>query len=257
MQTPTPATPEESSAAPTQPAGTKASSQVTPATSAALRSKGWKIGVMAAAAFAVGTVGVMMSRPAPPTYPPALNLRPTAPAKAEDRASGVSIDSAAISDAPKWARIRQSGWGNDGSRTVTFQLQAENDVSVWMKRVRPVLAVRCLQRQTEVFIVTDSATSIEATPDRHTVRVGFDGQPETAEQWLDSEGQGELFAPDAVALARQLARVHTMRFGFTPFNGSPVVIEFDVRGFAGPLESVAKTCGWSSTTGLAPRGSRG
>jgi hypothetical protein len=186
-----------------------------------------------------------MSRPALPLYPTALNLAASSPAKAEVvRASGVSADSTAASRAPKWARTRQSGWGSDGSRTVTFQLEAENEVSVWMKRVRPVLAVRCLRRQTEVFIVTDSATSIEVTPDRHTVRVGFDGQPETAEQWLVSEGQGELFAPDAVALARRLAGAHTMHFGFTPFNASPVVLEFDVRGFAGPFESVAKTCGF-------------
>ena len=43
-----------------------------------------------------------------------------------------------------------------------------------MKRVRPVLAVRCLGRETEVYVVTDSASSIEPTPDKHTVRIGFD-----------------------------------------------------------------------------------
>jgi hypothetical protein len=239
-----PSTPEMSSAATSQSSGNHASSQVPLPTVARLTWTTWHVTAAAAAAFVVGAVGLIMSRPALPLYPPALNLAASSPAKAEvGRASGVSTDSAAASRAPKWARTRESGWGSDGSRTVTFQLQAENEVSVWMKRVRPVLAVRCLRRLTEVFIVTDSATSIESTPDRHTVRVGFDGQPEIAEQWLVSEGQGELFAPDGVALARQLARAHTMRFGFTPFNASPVVLEFDVRGFAGPFASVAKTCG--------------
>lgn len=239
-----PSTSDMSSAATWQPSGNHASSQVPLPSVARLTWKPWQVTAAAAAAFVVGALGFVMSRPALPSYPAALNLAASSPAKAEVvRAAGVSADSTAASSAPKWARTRQSGWGSDGSRTVTFELQAENEVSVWMKRVRPVLAVRCLRRRTEVFVVTDSAPSIELTADRHTVRVGFDGQPEIAEQWLESEGQGELFAPDGVALARQLARAHTMRFGFTPFNASPVVLEFDVHGFTGPFESVAKTCG--------------
>src|SRR5206468_2675371 len=151
------------------------------------------------------------------------------------------------SGAPKWIRIRQPGWTSDGSRIVGFELEAENDVRVWMKRVRPVLAVRCLGRRVEAFVITDSATSIESTSDQHTVHVSFDGAAETEERWLDSESKRELFAPDGAALAGQLARAHSMRFGFTPFSASPAVADFDVRGFEKALESVTKVCGSPKT----------
>ncbi len=91
-------------------------------------------------------------------------------------------------------------------------------------------------------MITDSATSIESTTDQHTVHVSFDGDAGTEEQWLDSESKHELFAPDGAALAGQLARAHSMRFGFTPYGASPVVVDFDVRGFDQPLESVTRTC---------------
>jgi len=143
---------------------------------------------------------------------------------------------------PKWFRARESAWASDGSRTVTFELEAENEVAVWMKRVRPVLAVRCLGRETEVYVVTDSAASIEPTPDKHTVRIGFDHQGDVEQRWLDSAGHRELFSPDAAALASQIAQADKMRFSFTPFNSAPVTANFDVHGFAPSLEIVTKTC---------------
>jgi hypothetical protein len=143
---------------------------------------------------------------------------------------------------PKWIQTRASRWASDGSKTISFELEAEREVGVWMKRVRPTLTVRCLGREMEVFVVTDSAASIEPTADQHTVHISFDDQAETSHYWLDSADHRELFAPDGMALARQIAGARTMRFGFTPFNSQPVVVDFDVRGFGGPLESVSKTC---------------
>ena len=91
-------------------------------------------------------------------------------------------------------------------------------------------------------MVTDSASSVERVADRHTVQIRLDDQDPFEEQWLDSADHRELFAPDGAGLARQMTRAETMRFGFTPFNASPVVVDFDVRGFARPLESVLRTC---------------
>jgi hypothetical protein len=137
----------------------------------------------------------------------------------------------------------QPKWTQDAYRTITYELEAETDVGVWMKRVRPTLAVRCLARQMEVFIVTDTASSVEKMADRHTVRLGFDGEEATTEQWTDSADHRELFAPDGAALARQIAVAKRLLFTFTPFNASPVKVEFDVRGFSGPLQSIDRMCG--------------
>jgi hypothetical protein len=146
--------------------------------------------------------------------------------------------------APTWMGARRANVGRDGSKTIAFELTARNDVGVWMKRVQPLLVVRCLARETEVFVAIGSAASIEQQADSHTVHLQFDDAEPVAEPWSDSVSSQELYAPDGVTFARRLARAGTLRFGFTPYNSRPVVAEFDVRGFDQLVGLVAGTCGW-------------
>jgi len=146
--------------------------------------------------------------------------------------------------APTWMGARRANVGRDGSKTIAFELTARNDVGVWMKRVRPLLVVRCLARETEVFVAIGSAASIEQQAESHAVRLQFDDAEPVAEPWSDSVSSQELYAPDGVTFARRLARAATLRFGFTPYNSRPVVAEFDVRGFDQLVGLVAGTCGW-------------
>jgi hypothetical protein len=201
----------------------------------------WRIAVVAAAALVIGGTGVILSLPArqPVQAVTGISKATTIPQIRKAAPSARPTDS---SPTPKWSRTRESRWATDGSKMIGFELEAEREVGVWMKRVRPVLAVRCLSHATEVYVVTDSAASIEPIPDRHTVHVSFDDGAAADEHWLDSAAHRELFAPDGTELARRIARSRTMRFGFTPFNAPAVNVDFDVRGFEGPLESVAKTC---------------
>ena len=172
--------------------------------------------------------------------------RPTTDRAEEARAVPVSSSGYTRATSPimKWNQVKQSPWGRDGNKTVAFELPAEDDVPVWMKRVRPLLVVRCLSRNTEVFVVTSSAASFEKSSGRHTVHVGFDGTGETPEEWEDSVDSQQLFAPDGAGLARRIADARTMTFRFTPFNASPVTAEFNVAGFDEHLQAVAKTCRW-------------
>jgi hypothetical protein len=157
----------------------------------------------------------------------------------------------AVTSVAKWVQTPQPKWTTDKYKTITYELEAENDVNVWMKRVRPTLAVRCLGRQTEVFVVTDTAASFESLADRHTVRLGFDSESATTEEWSDSADHRELFAPDGATLAQQIAGANRLMFTFTPFNASPVKVEFDVRGFGGPLQTISKVCGSPPKRGKA------
>jgi hypothetical protein len=160
--------------------------------------------------------------------------------------SAVMVPAAAVEHepaaSPKWKHAEE--WVGDHPKSIAFELAAEHKVAVWMKHVTPVLVVRCLARNTEVFVVTESAASIETQGFNHTVRVGFDDEDATAEHWDDSADRDALFAHDGVALARRIARARTMRFGFTPQNALPAVAEFDVRGFDAVLGEVAQTCHW-------------
>jgi len=144
---------------------------------------------------------------------------------------------------PTWTGRRTATWAYDGSKTVTFQLDATHEVPVWMSRVRPTLVVRCLSRSTQAYVIIGTSASFEEDADHRTVRLQWDGGQETAEKWLTSESGQELFAPNGVALVRQLARGQHLRFGFTPFNAPPAMVEFAVQGFE-PASLVASTCGW-------------
>ena len=197
---------------------------------------------VAAAAFLTSAgvllliVWVVGSRAAPPaSHPP-----DEAKVAAADSDSELLPRSAPT---PKWVGSKRASWAHDGSKTIAFELQADNDVPVWMTRRMPVLVVRCLSRRTDVFVVTGS-TSFESKANSHTVSVWFDDGAEMVQEWSGSESSQELFAPDGVAFARRLGRARTMRFGFTPFNASPVVASFHVGGFDQLVGLVATTCGW-------------
>jgi hypothetical protein len=143
---------------------------------------------------------------------------------------------------PQWITKGPSRRGFNG---ISFELAADEDVDVWRKRVRPVLTVRCTPKETEVFVWTQSAASIEPTG-QHTVQVTFDDARSAAETWEHSVDHDALFAPDGKALMRQIARAHTMSFTFTPFNASPALVRFSVDGFDEQMKSATKACGWKS-----------
>jgi hypothetical protein len=129
-------------------------------------------------------------------------------------------------------------------RSIAFEVPAENTASSWMTSARPVLVVRCLSGKTQAFVYTQVPPAIELRDDKRTVRVGFDGAADAVERWPGSADHDALFAPDAVSFTRRLAGARTLRFEFTPHNGPPASIEFDVHGFETHLASLARTCRW-------------
>jgi hypothetical protein len=142
---------------------------------------------------------------------------------------------------PKWTGgVRRS----NGRNVAVYQLEAENDVALWGKVVRPVLTVRCIAGTTEVFVLTQSAAAIDGDDGKHTVQVGYDRDPDAAERWLASDDYDALFAENGVGSARRIAAAQTMRFGFTPYNAAPVVARFEVTGFDAIAGKLAQPCRW-------------
>jgi hypothetical protein len=206
----------------------------------------WQLASMVIAGFVVGVVAcwALMAPRLAPSGNSNPSVRPTAVQKNPplERPSQSGSDTEALAPTKtKWGP-GEMGWATDGSRMITFELDSDAEVPVWTTRVRPVLGVRCLARNLEIFVLMKSAASIETTADHHTVRIGFDQEPDATEQWDASTDSQSLYAPDGLALGRRIARAHTMRFGFTPFQASPVEAQFDVRGFDRPLEAVSRTC---------------
>jgi hypothetical protein len=169
---------------------------------------------------------------------PASAGQPT-PVRSADSAAPAPVEPTLL---PPWGGRRQAVWGPDGTKTITFALDAITDVTASTSRSRPQLVARCLSRTTEVYVVT-GPLSFEPQTGRHTVRLQVDDDPEQSQHWVDSDGSKELFAPDGAELSTRLARAHRLRVGFTPFNGRPVTAEFIVEGFDQLAPLVARTCG--------------
>jgi hypothetical protein len=206
----------------------------------ASRKKSWSLALVGGAGvLACVTAMVVLQSLQPAASPQPVVAIPASSTKPAPAAP--VIESA---PAPTWVGNRQATWANDGSKTISFELQATQDVNVWMSRVRPLLVVRCLSRATEVFVAIQSAASIEGQSGSHTVRLQIDDDEELAQQWTDSVTGQELFAPSSVALARRLASAERLRFSFTPYNAKPVTAEFSVQGFDKLAGLVGSTCGW-------------
>jgi hypothetical protein len=94
-------------------------------------------------------------------------------------------------------------------------------------------------------MVTGMPASVEKGDlEGHTVRVRFDDAGAERQRWSQSTDNEALFAPNAVQMARNIAKAKTVRFEFTPFNASPVIATFDVSGFDQHIGRVSAACGW-------------
>lgn len=211
----------------------------------------WSMALVGATGALLGiTTMVVLGRPHPQTGQAQTPVAAGRPVVAPSSGPSVAVESTVL---PTWVGRKHATWARDGSKTISFELQASNDVPVWMTRARPVLVVRCLFRSTDVFIATGTAASIEPQAGSHTVRLQIDHDQELVQQWSDSESSQELFAPDGAALVRRLAQAQYVRFGFTPYNTKPVTVEFIVQGFDKLAGLVASTCGWRLDDSGTPR----
>jgi hypothetical protein len=228
------------------PAGDPAPAQQSPVASAqpSTRSKMWIL-LIAVPVAGIGSLMLLAASTRTSTTPPVgvsqENRTKTATGGIQhpEGAKDTSIPAMRTS-APRWVA---SGPSRRAGTGVMFELAADEDIDIWRKRVRPVLTVRCSAKETEVFVMTQSAASIEPTG-QHTVQVSFDSGGAASEMWEHSVDHDALFAPNAKGLLHQIAGAHRMSFTFSPFNAPPALVHFSVAGFEEQLKSAAKTCGW-------------
>lgn len=160
-------------------------------------------------------------------------------------ASVVPSSAPATTDvAGRWSNGSHSRWKSARRKDLVLELPADNRIGVWMKHVRPMLVVRCMNRTPEVFVFTETAAKIEPQDENHSVRVAFDDEPASVERWPDSVEHDALFAPDADAFLRRLMRARTLTFGFSPHNATPAEVRFNVSGLDALIQPAAKQCGW-------------
>src|SRR6266851_9297606 len=118
--------------------------------------------------------------------------------------------------------------------SLTLELPALNTVRAAAFEVRPVLLVRCQDRQLDVFVATGSVLESDdnvMTP----VRMQWGSEapeatPPAESRWGRSTDSTSAFAPDPRALLRQLVSHPDLRLEIRPSGQSAQLIRFNARG---------------------------
>jgi hypothetical protein len=142
----------------------------------------------------------------------------------------------------KW-KIERHVSAMDDSRTVIASVEASNTFWAWPnKTIRPILAMRCQEGKKNVYIVTQTSAAVEGEPDHVHIKLRFD-QGEAAE-WISVESTDNqaLFVQDVNGFLAQISGKSTMLMGFTPFNSSPVIFNFNVKGLDPTLAEIRRVC---------------
>src|SRR5579862_1679559 len=181
-----------------------------------------------------------------------------------DASSAPAASSPLAQSSDKW-QVTEKRSPMDDSKTIALSLNADNDIHGPLGDKRPTLIIRCQEKKTKVYVVTGMAASVEEGYDggpshEHRVGLRFDSNTARYEFWNESTADDALFADSEaygmrtkieyaagplVLLARELAKAKTLTFQFTPFNGSPQVATFDLRGIETHIGRLAEACGWT------------
>jgi type VI secretion system protein VasI len=184
--------------------------------------------------------------------------------KSDASSSVPAADAVQTQSLDKW-QISEKRSPMDDSKTVVLSLDADNDIHGPLGEKRPTLIVRCQQKKTQIYVVTGMAASVEEDYDGgpsagHKVGLRLDQNPPRYETWGESTADDALFAEESeytrrndvvypsgqlVVLAKELAKTTTLTFQFTPFDGSPQIAAFDLRGLNSHIGKVAEACGWT------------
>jgi hypothetical protein len=124
---------------------------------------------------------------------------------------------------------------------VTLELPALSLVRGSVFQVRPVLVVRCRDKELEVFVLTGSALDSNdsvTTP----VRVHWGTGTGDDSRWNRSTDGKSAFTPDPRGFLRQLVDAPDLRLEVHPAGGSPQLIRFNARGIDRHVVQVNSVC---------------
>ena len=157
---------------------------------------------------------------------------------------GVASPKTSTTTISKW-RVNKETSRIDDSSNVTISVNADSPISGWpRKTVTPSLVLRCKERKTEAYIVTGMSPQVEYGADGATVTLRFDKEKATKYQTSKSTDGEALFFGQSVGLIKKMVQHTTLLFEFVPFNSSPAITTFDLRGLADAVKPLKETCKW-------------
>lgn len=144
----------------------------------------------------------------------------------------------------KW-RVSKETSRLDDSTNVIISLDADSPISGWPRKTHtPSLILRCKEKKTEAYIVTGMTPQVEYGTDGATVTLRFDKEKATKYRTSKSTDSEALFFSQSIALSKKMLGHKTLLFEFVPFNSSPAMTTFDLRGLDEAIRPVRDTCKW-------------
>ena len=157
---------------------------------------------------------------------------------------GVASPKTTISTTSKW-EVRKETSRIDDSTNVTISLDADSSISGWPGKTHtPSLVLRCKERKTDAYIITGMPPQVEYGTNGASVTIRFDKEKATKYQTSKSTDGEALFFGQSVGLIKNMLQHTTLLFEFVPFNSSPAMTTFDLRGLAEAVKPLKETCKW-------------
>ena len=144
----------------------------------------------------------------------------------------------------KW-RVTTEKSRIDDSTNVILSLDADSSISGWPRKTyTPSLILRCKENKTEVYIVTGMSPQVEHGTDGATVTLRFDKEKAMKYHTSKSTDGEALFFGQSIGLIKKMIGHATLLFEFVPFNSSPAMTTFDLRGLAEAVKPLREACEW-------------
>ncbi len=148
----------------------------------------------------------------------------------------------AVAGAEGW-KVITSKSAIDDSKMIILWLKADGPISGWPnKTVIPTLILRCEEGKTEAYIVTGMHADVESDGVTGTIR--FDKEKAYELKFGESTDHESLFFRDAQYMIAVMMEFRTMLFRFTPFNSSPTMTTFNLRGLNKVVRQLSSLCEW-------------
>lgn len=140
----------------------------------------------------------------------------------------------------KW-KVREEVSPIDDSKKVIMTLDAETTIGHGYREYRPIMYIRCSENKTSLFINTNHYLGLRDIP----VLTRLDKDKATTRKWGLSTDNKAIFAPGSnAAYAKSLFNNDSLLIQLTPYNESPVMTTFDIRGLKEAIKPLREACHW-------------
>lgn len=127
-------------------------------------------------------------------------------------------------------------------RNVTVSLRASTSVRGHYGPVRPLLVVRCHEGELEGFLSADMVLDSDLDDDS-PVRVRWNNLEPIDATWSISSDHQAVFSQDVGGfIIEGLAEADRLRIEFRPYDSTPRIASFNVRGFKRFIPALRRAC---------------